>query len=76
SKEVFSEPLAVTQRKDLIIYFSIWCLCPLLQAKWHTSEPSLSLEERCNLESEIISHPELESEHIIPSVAAIPSFSA
>lgn len=42
----------------------------------HTSEPSLSLEERCNLESEIISHLELESEHIIPSMAGIPSFSA
>jgi len=42
----------------------------------HTSEPSLSLEERCNFESEIISHLELESEQIIPSFAVIPSCSA
>lgn len=42
----------------------------------HTLDPSLSLDERCNFESEIISHLELGSEHIIPSVAAIPSFFA
>jgi len=42
----------------------------------HTLESSLSLDERCNFESEIISHLELGSEHIIPSFAGIPSFSA
>lgn len=36
----------------------------------HTLESSLSLDERCNFESEIISHLELGSEHIIPVLQA------
>lgn len=35
----------------------------------HTLEPSLSLDEKCMLESDITSHIELESEHALLSVA-------
>ena len=41
-----------------------------------TLEPSARVDERCNFESEIISHLELELEHIILSVAGLPSLSA
>lgn len=42
----------------------------------HKLEPSLSLDERCMFESEIISHLELASEHVMLSVAGFPSCSA
>jgi len=42
----------------------------------HTLEPSLSLDERCMLESDITSHLELESEHAVLSVAGFLSLSA
>lgn len=41
-----------------------------------TLDPVLILDERCNLESEIISHLELGPEHTMLSAAGIPSFSA
>lgn len=48
----------------------------LLSTSRHTLEPSLSLDERCIFESEIISHLELGSEHVVLSVAGFLSFSA
>ena len=63
-----------SQVRSLLKHLQVLVTTMLLEStSRQTVEPFVTLDEKCILESEIISHLELGPEHIIPSFAAFPT---